>query len=147
MGVAGQVLAAASSLDRRLDALTHPQLQEPAADLRAQRDRLVGPGFVSRTGERRLGDVLRYLQAAEVRLDRLREDVERDRRTTRLVQDLEREHREVVAALPPGRREAPDVVDVGWLLEELRVSLFAPTVRTARPVSEKRVLKALDALV
>jgi ATP-dependent helicase HrpA len=121
-------------------------VQDAVADLRSQRARLVGPGFVGRTGERRLPDLLRYLQAAQRRLDRLGDDVERDRRSLRVVQDLEREYRDVVAGLPAVRREAPDVLDVGWLLEELRVGLFAQPMRTARPVSEKRVLAALDAL-
>ena len=49
-------------------------------------------------------------------------------------------------ALPPERRGAPEVVDVAWLLEELRVSEFAQVLGTARPVSEQRVRKALAGL-
>jgi ATP-dependent helicase HrpA len=143
----GQVLAAARELDERLRTLTHPLLQDAVTDVRAQLGRLVGPGFVARTGRRRLDDVLRYLQAAQRRLDRLGDDVERDRRATRTVHDLEHDYADVVARLPPARRTAPDVVDVGWLLQELRIGLFAQPLRTAVPVSEKRVLRAIDALL
>jgi ATP-dependent helicase HrpA len=53
---------------------------------------------------------------------------------------------ELVRALPPSRAAGPDVQDIGWLIEELRVSLWAQQLGTARPVSEKRVFRALDAI-
>jgi ATP-dependent helicase HrpA len=49
-------------------------------------------------------------------------------------------------ALPAERRGAPEVVELAWLLEELRVSLFAQKLGTARPVSEPRVRRAIAAL-
>jgi ATP-dependent helicase HrpA len=147
VGVVGSVLAAAEAVEQRLRGLTHPLLQDAVGDIREQLAGLVGPGFVSRTGRHRLDHVLRYLQAVERRLDRLSEDVERDRRAMRIARETEQEYRDVVTALPPGRRAAPEVVELRWLLEELRVSLFAQPMKTAVPVSEKRVLRALDALV
>jgi ATP-dependent helicase HrpA len=146
VAVVGSVLAATDAVEQRLRTITHPLLQEAVADVRGQVAGLVGPGFVGRTGRGRLDHVLRYLQAVERRLDRLTEDVERDRRAMRIVRETEQEYRDVVAALPSGRREAPDVVEVRWLLEELRVSLFAQPMKTAVPVSDQRVLRALDAL-
>ncbi len=74
------------------------------------------------------------------------DDVERDRRAMREVHRLQQEYTELVASLPPARRTAADVVEVRWMLEELRVSLFAQPMKTAYPVSEKRVLRAMDAL-
>ncbi|HWH27390.1 MAG TPA: ATP-dependent RNA helicase HrpA [Mycobacteriales bacterium] len=143
----GTVLAEAQRLRERLDGTTHPLLQDAVADVRSQVDRLVGPSFVSRTGRRRLPDLVRYVQAAHRRLDRLTDDVDRDRRAMRLVHGVERDHADVLARLPPARRSAPEVVEVRWMLEELRIGLFAQPMRTAYPVSEKRVLRALDALV
>jgi ATP-dependent helicase HrpA len=55
-------------------------------------------------------------------------------------------YRETVADLPPGRRDDPDVQAVRWMIEELRVSLFAQTLGTNGPVSEKRIYTALDRL-
>ena len=62
------------------------------------------------------------------------------------VHELEDEARRAIDRLPESRRHAPDADDIGWMLQELRVSLFASTVRTAFPVSDKRIRRALAAL-
>ena len=54
--------------------------------------------------------------------------------------------RQAVADLPPARRDDPDVTEIRWMLEELRVSLFAQTLGTLAPVSENRILAALGHL-
>jgi ATP-dependent helicase HrpA len=113
-------------------------------DVRRQLDRLVHPGFVAETGRQRLRDLPRYLQAVEVRLERLARDPGRDRVNTTVIQSVEKEYDDLLRKLPPGRRDDDDVRHVRWMIEELRVQLFAPTMRTAFPVSEKRVLRAID---
>ena len=66
----------------------------------------------------------------------------RDRAGLEIILGCEEAYAELCAAAPPGR--LPDFVDdIGWLLEELRVSLFAQPLRTKVPVSEKRVLNAI----
>ena len=142
-----QVLAASTDLEGRLAAEQRPALAPSLADLRAQLAGLVPPGFATRTGFARLADLPRYLKAMAVRLDRLPNDWERDRLRTATVTALADEYRQVVARLPPARRDTDAVRDVRWMLEELRVGLFAQTVRTAYPVSEKRVHRALDDLL
>jgi len=134
---AGDALAAA----RRVRDL--PDLPE---DVTRQLDRLVHDGFVAKTGRARLRDLPRYLQAVEVRLERLPRDPSRDRLNTQVVQGIEREYDDLVRGLPPARRGAEDVRHVRWMIEELRIGLFAPTMRTAFAVSEKRVLRAMDDL-
>jgi ATP-dependent helicase HrpA len=52
----------------------------------------------------------------------------------------------MVARLPAHRREDEDVRQIRWMLEELRVSYFAQSLGTAYPVSDKRILRAIDAL-
>ena len=52
----------------------------------------------------------------------------------------------VVKALPVSRARADDVAEIRWQIEELRVSLWAQSLGTPRPVSEKRIFKALDAI-
>jgi ATP-dependent helicase HrpA len=116
------------------------------ADIRAHLSRLVYPGFVTATGYRRLPDIVRYLQAIGYRLDKLPANPTRDRDLTVRVQEVEREYDEVVAGLPPGVRSRDDVVAARWMLEELRISYFAQAQRTAFPVSDKRVARALDEL-
>jgi ATP-dependent helicase HrpA len=61
----------------------------------------------------------------------------------RVVQDA---YDELVRALPASRAAAADVRDIGWLIEELRVSLWAQQLGTARPVSERRIFRAIDAI-
>ncbi|HEU0132593.1 MAG TPA: ATP-dependent RNA helicase HrpA [Mycobacteriales bacterium] len=117
------------------------------ADVDRQLDRLVHEGFVAETGRQRLRDLPRYLQAVEVRLERLPRDPGRDRLNAQVVRQLEDEYDELLRGLPPARRHDEAVRHVRWMIEELRVQLFAPTMRTAFPVSEKRVLRAMDDLV
>jgi ATP-dependent helicase HrpA len=104
----------------------------------------VYPGFVSATGRRRLPDVLRYLQGIERRLDKLTENPGRDRDSTARVEVVQAAYRELLDSLPPARREAPDVRQIRWMIEELRVSLFAQSLKTAYPVSEQRIYRAMD---
>ncbi|HEY8525786.1 MAG TPA: ATP-dependent RNA helicase HrpA [Acidimicrobiales bacterium] len=145
-GEAAELVAAALALDQRLQATTAAVLQPAVDDMRVQVRRLVAPGFVSRSGLTRLRDLRRYLEGVRVRLDKVGARPERDRALTGQVQALERDYARTVAALPPERRADADVVDAGWLLEELRVSYFAQTLGTAVPVSERRVRRALAAL-
>jgi ATP-dependent helicase HrpA len=63
-----------------------------------------------------------------------------------VVKRAEQAYRDTVAALPPGRRSGAGVTDVRWMLEELRVSLFAQTLGTRAPASENRILAALGRL-
>ena len=69
-----------------------------------------------------------------------------DIRRYRVVQRAEQAYRDAVAALPPCPRSGADVADVRWMLEELRVSLFAQALGTQAPVSENRILAALSRL-
>jgi ATP-dependent helicase HrpA len=88
---------------------------------------------------------VRYLKAISWRLDKLPTAV-RDAERTVAVRRITDEYREVLAALPESARSAGDAGDVRWMIEELRVSLFAQTLGTPAPVSEKRILTALGRL-
>jgi ATP-dependent helicase HrpA len=114
--------------------------------MRAQVSRLIYPGFVTATGYRRLPHLTRYLQAVARRLDKLPENPARDAANMAVAQRAEQAYRQAVADLPPARRHDADVTEVRWMLEELRVSLFAQTLGTAVPVSENRVLGLLGKL-
>jgi ATP-dependent helicase HrpA len=123
-----------------------PQLSGISAaqvDMREQLDRLVRPGIVAATGLDRLPDLVRYLKAIEARLSKLPRDAERDRREMATVHAVQEE----VDALLRKRPDDPRAREITWLVEELRVSLFAQGMRTRQPVSEKRIYKAIDALL
>ncbi|HET6776018.1 MAG TPA: ATP-dependent RNA helicase HrpA [Acidimicrobiales bacterium] len=145
-GQAADLVAAAVALEARLDA-TRPPAQQPAVDdMRAQVRASVRPGFVTATGLARLRDVGRYLEGVRLRLDKLGDRLERDGGLMRTARALEHEYAGLVASLPRDRRSSPEVVELRWMLEELRVSLFAQVLGTPRPISEQRIRKALAAL-
>ncbi|GAA4348334.1 ATP-dependent RNA helicase HrpA [Angustibacter luteus] len=140
-----QVLAAAYDVQSRLRGTTSMTLLPAMHDLQSQLDGLVHPGFVREAGAARLPDLLRYLKAMAVRLDRLPTDPARDRGSQSQVEMAADELEKALAALPPGREPSPALREVRWMLEELRVSLFAPTMRTAYPVSPQRIHRAIVA--
>jgi ATP-dependent helicase HrpA len=143
---AGGLVAAAVALEARFDATPAPALRAAVDDMRAQVQGLVRPGFVAAAGLVRLRDIGRYLEAVRLRLGKLGERPARDADLMRTARTLEADYAAAIAGLPRHRRAAPEVVDVGWMLQELRVSLFAQTLGTPRPVSEPRIRKALAAL-
>ena len=143
------VLAEAAAVEHRLDALaagaSAARLAPTLADARAQLGSLVRPGFVAATGQARLLDLLRYLRAMSHRLERAATNP-REASLQEVVDGVETGYADLLDALPAGRRGAADVVEVGWMIEELRVGLFAQVLGTAYPVSEKRVRRAIAAL-
>jgi ATP-dependent helicase HrpA len=145
--VAGQVLEAAHEAETRLQATASPPLAAAFADARAQFAGLIYPGFVSETGMGRLPDLVRYLRAITRRLDTMAEDPRRDADRMATVHRVTEACQEAAGQLPPGGgRYRADVRAVRWMIEELRVSLFAQILGTTGPVSEKRIRTALDRL-
>jgi ATP-dependent helicase HrpA len=142
---AGLVVAAGQLEERLTSAAVAPALRPAADDMRSQIARLVSPGFVSRGGLARLQDLGRYLEAVRVRLDKLAERPGRDSELTAQVHALEAEVGRAVAALPPERRPGARA-ELGWMLEELRVSYFAQALGTPAPVSEPRIRRRLAEL-
>ncbi len=139
-----RILTVAQDVDTRLAHSDSLAVLASLSDMRSHYQSLLYPGFVTATGAARLPDVARYLRGIGRRLDKLAESAERDRARTAQVTQLEREYADLLAGLPPARRTAADVVEIRWMLQELRVSLFAQTLGTAYPVSEKRILRVMD---
>ena len=139
-------LRLAHAVQARLDDTRANAVQPAVTDMRAQVARLIYPAFVTATGYRQLPQLTRYLRGIERRLDKLPENPARDAANMAVAQRVEQAYRQAVADLPPTRRNDPDVTEVRWMLEELRVSLFAQTLGTLAPVSETRILAALSRL-
>ncbi|MGH9022017.1 MAG: DUF3418 domain-containing protein, partial [Acidimicrobiia bacterium] len=144
--VVGGVLAAGGAIQERLGRAVAPSLRPAFDDVRAQLSRLVHPGFVTVTGARRLPDLLRYLRAIERRLEKLAEGSGRDQERMSRVHRLEDRWRSLVRSVSPAGTSAQGVEDLRWMIEELRVSVFAQALGTAHPVSEQRIVKELDRL-
>jgi ATP-dependent helicase HrpA len=117
-----------------------------SAEATAQRDQLVGPGFFSRTPWNALQHLPRYLKALDRRLASYPENRERDARHAAGVAELWERYKAREEANRARHRVEPALEDFRWLIEELRVSLFAQELRTPFPVSYKRLEKAWNDL-
>ncbi len=117
---------------------------QAAEDVKQQCARLLQAGFLARIPWERLQYFPRYLKAAALRLDKLRADPARDAQRAAELAPLEQAWRRELASrarLGGPSRTATELEQFGWLLEELRVSLFAQELRTPVPVSAKRLAK------
>ncbi len=140
---ATKVLAAWAPMAAALAAEKRAPLATSVADLQQQLAALVGSGFVTAVGRDRLPDLLRYLQAMQTRLDKLPQDPARDRLAVVTVARVQAELADLRRRVAP----SPQLEELRWGVEELRISLFAPPMRTRYPVSEKRLYKQMDALL
>jgi ATP-dependent helicase HrpA len=133
----GAVLQEHANALRKLKDSKPPK--DVADDVTAQLQRLVHKRFVEHTPWQALNHLPRYLRAAVMRLDKLRSDPSRDAQRLAELRPLEQRWQRRLAE----RRGAPDarLEEFRWLLEELRVSLFAQELRTPQPVSVKRLEK------
>jgi ATP-dependent helicase HrpA len=138
-----QVLGHARTVDKQISRAASPALLAALSDVRGQLEGLVHPGFITETGAKRLPDLVRYLRGMELRLDKLGANAARDRSGMAVVDMLTDEYRKRLRAVPTGKYPSPELLEVRWMLEELRISLFAQTLGTPYPVSEKRIRKAL----
>ncbi len=136
-----QILADYASLPKKLQGIkAHAAAQ---ADMQAQLQMLIGKRFVAEHDYAQLAHFPRYLKAMQVRLDKLRADPARDARLladwTSAAQPWQRAQKSV-------RRGDPKMEEYRWMLEELRVSLYAQELKTPMPVSVKRLQKMWEAI-
>jgi len=141
-----QVLAESHEAEASLGSSPAPALAAAFDDMRRQLAGLIQPGFIAETGARRLPDLLRYLRAINRRVEKLPASPARDAERMATVHRVTEDYQQTLADLPPARRSSPDAQAVRWMIEELRVSLFAQTLGTAGSVSEQRIHRALDQL-
>lgn len=111
-------------------------------DLREQLSALVYPGFVRDVDKSRLAHFPRYLKAMRLRAERLRQDAARDQSRMLAV----RIHWSEYLKLHAHRGDSAELQELRWLIEELRVSLFAQELKTAEPVSPKRLAAVVGKL-
>ncbi len=137
----GQILAEYHTLPKKLQGIkSHATAQ---ADMQAQLQALVHKRFVADTDHAQLSHFPRYLKAMQVRIDKLRADPARD---TRLMADWQLAAAPWQRAIKGGSHGDPKMLEFRWLLEELRVSLYAQELRTPMPVSVKRLQKVWESM-
>ncbi|GIJ52752.1 ATP-dependent helicase [Virgisporangium aurantiacum] len=141
VGKVTPILGLAYAVEQRLAALAG-SVPNAVLDVRSQLKALVYRGFVTATGWWRLPDLPRYLRAIERRLDSLPDRAGRDAQLMGQLQEIEREYRELRGQVPM----SGDLLQIRWMIEELRVSLFAQNLGTPYPISATRIYRAIDQL-
>ena len=141
-----QILTAVFNINKRLKGRVDISLALALSDIKTQLGALVYRGFVTNNGWKRLPDTLRYLQAIERRLEKLAIDPHRDRAQMLRVEQVQQAWQQWLNKLPPKRQQDEEVKEVRWMIEELRVSLFAQQLGTPYPISDKRILQTIEQL-
>jgi len=141
-----RILTTVAVLDHALIRPSSATLAPALDDIAGQRTALVHHGFVTELGAARLADVLRYLRAAVHRVDALASAPARDAERMAQVHRVEAAYAALADALPHDGPTGIELERIGWLIEELRVNLFAQQLGTSEPVSEKRIVRALARL-
>ncbi|MBN6063499.1 ATP-dependent RNA helicase HrpA [Aggregatibacter actinomycetemcomitans] len=139
-----QILTLTHQLNQRLKGKMDFTMAFALSDMKSQIAGLIYQGFVQKSGYARLPDLLRYLQAIDKRMDKLAQDVNRDRAAMLRVEQVQQAYQQLLAKLPKSKPISDEVVEIRYMIEELRVSLFAQQLGTKYQVSEKRVLNLID---
>ena len=140
-----QILTLTHQLNQRLKGKMDFTMAFALSDMKSQISGLIYQGFVQKSGYARLPDLLRYLQAIDKRMDKLAQDVNRDRAAMLRVEQVQQAYQQLLAKLPKSKPISDEVAEIRYMIEELRVSLFAQQLGTKYQVSEKRVLAIINA--
>ena len=122
-------------------------LSRLGAEVRAQRDALVYPGFFTRTSWTHLQSLPRYLMALDRRLAKYGERPDRDAKHAEQMAVFWQRYRERADRTARAGRGEPALEEFRWLVEEYRVSIFAPELRAVVPVSPQRLADQWKGLV
>jgi ATP-dependent helicase HrpA len=115
-------------------------------DIEAQLKRLMGRNFLADTPFERLQHYPRYFKAVAVRLEKLKANPARDAQLMAEYAPLWTNYERRALQLAKLGASDPQIEQFRWLLEELRVSLFAQELRTPVPVSVKRLQKQWEGI-
>ena len=141
-----QILTTVFAINKRLKGRVDLSMALALSDLKAQMSGLAFKGFVTAHGWKRLPDVLRYLNGIERRLEKLAIDPNRDRAQMSRVEHVQNMHQQWLSKLTPVQKMLPEVLEVRWMIEELRVSLFAQQLGTPYPISDKRIIQTMESI-
>ena len=143
VGQVSSVLRASREAEKAISAASSLTLMAPLADAREQLANLVYKGFVSTAGLTQLRRLPIYLAGITHRVAKLQENPGRDRSWLTEVEEATARYESAGGSLPLAPAAAPYIRRARWMLEELRISLFAQHLGTAEPVSLQRISKVL----
>lgn len=136
-------LTLAFELNKRMKGKMDFTMAFAFSDIKTQLAGLIYPNFVTQTGFERLADLYRYLTAIGKRLDKLVTDTNTDRAKMLRVEQVQEAYKQLLAKLPKSKAIPAEVLEIRYMIEELRVSLFAQQLGTKYPISDKRILNTI----
>ncbi|WP_202112659.1 ATP-dependent RNA helicase HrpA [Gilliamella sp. Pas-s95] len=114
------------------------------SDIKKQMDHLIYKGFVAQSSYKRLPDINRYLLAIEKRIEKLMLNTTKDRQSMNIIDEVEVQYKKWLNSLSENLKSQEKVTNIRWMIEELRVNLFAQQLGTAYPISVKRIKQQID---
>lgn len=139
-----QILTLTYQLNQRLKGKMDFTMAFALSDIKSQLAGLVYQGFVQKSGYDRLPDLQRYLQAIDKRIDKLAQDVNRDRAAMLRIEQVQQAYQQLLAKLPKSKPISDEIAEIRYMIEELRVSLFAQQLGTKYQISDKRIANIIS---
>ena len=132
------------NINKKLKGRVDLSLAFALSDIKQQVGELIYKGFVAKTGYDKLHDIYRYLSAIEKRLEKLGTNVAKDRQAMNVIEEVKSEYQTWVNSLPENQKSLSKVTNIRWMIEELRVNLFAQQLGTPFPISAKRIKQQIE---
>ncbi|WP_392551329.1 ATP-dependent RNA helicase HrpA [Orbus wheelerorum] len=147
VSIAGQVeriLTLNYAINKKLKGRLDLNMALSLADIKQHLSRLIYKGFVADSSYQKLPDVYRYLQAIDKRIDKLYADPNKDRLHLIVVEHVTKQYIELWQNRELHKIAEHKLKQLRWMIEELRVNLFAQQLGTPYPISEKRINQFID---
>lgn len=144
VSLVARILTKSREVERGIKSQNSLALLGPLNDIRTQLSGLLHPGFISAAGAERLTQFPRYLEGMVDRLKTLASEPGKDRARMTEYERMAKAFEDAGGTIPLPADAPPALVEVRWLLEEYRVSVFAQRLGTAQPVSPQRIMKVLS---
>jgi ATP-dependent helicase HrpA len=142
-----KILAIGHQVSKQLKGKVSLDMMQSNGLLITHLNSLIYKDFVSESGVSKLPDILRYIKALEVRVEKIKIDPNKDRQSQIELDKLSASYQEQLKKLPRGASLPPELEEIKWMIEELRVSFFAQSLGTKYPISAKRIKQAMSAYI
>ncbi|MDF7669794.1 ATP-dependent RNA helicase HrpA [Orbaceae bacterium ESL0721] len=146
-----KILTLYFSINKRLKGRVDLALAFALSDIKNQLSHLIYKGFVTESGYSKLADIARYLSAIEKRIDKLMVEPIKDRASMQIIEDVKKEYEQLLKKASKNSKPAiylhdKNIVNIRWMIEELRVNLFAQQLGTPYPISAKRIKQQIESV-
>ena len=132
------------NINKKLKGRVDLSLAFALSDIKQQINNLIYKGFVAKSGYHRLNDIHRYLLAIEKRIEKLMQNASKDRQAMNTVEEVKNLYENWLNSLTENQRLQQQVINIRWMIEELRVNLFAQQLGTPYPISAKRIKQQIE---